>query len=197
VAAFCTVEDLAAYLQIAIADTNVSAVAAIVAASAAIQDHCGQRLDYVATDVYTFPPVEPGRRTILLPEQPVTAVASVVEDGTTLTVGTHYRWTRAGLLTRVGRDWATGWQDVVVTYSHGYVVIPAAIRSVCIQAAARAYRAGLASAATGGVPGIQSEQAEGDYAVTFAAQAAAHGAYAPPLLAPSEKELLSRYRMPV
>lgn len=195
-AAFCTVDDLEAFLQVIIADDNVSALAAIAAASAAIQNYCRQVLAEVEDDALTLT-VPAYRRTVLLPEQPVTAVASVVEDGTTLTVGTDYQWARSGLLTRIGRPWASGWQGVVVTYTHGYATIPDDLKSVCIQAAARAYRAGLGSAVTAGVPGIQSEQAEGDYSVTFAAQTAGSGAFAPPVLAPSEKELLSRYRVTV
>lgn len=195
-AAFCTVDDLEAYLQIVIADGNASAVAAIAAASAAIQNYCRQTISQVPADVLTLT-VPEYRRTILLPEQPVTAVASVVEDGTTLTVGTEYQWTRSGLLTRVGRNWATGWQDVVVTYTHGYGTIPDDLKSVCIQAAARAYRAGLGSAAVEGIPGIQSEQADGDYSVTFSAAQNGNGASAPPILLQSEKDLLGRYRMTV
>lgn len=195
-AAFCTVDDLEAFLQVVIADNNASALAAIAAASAAIQNYCRQTISQVAAEALTLT-VSEHRRTILLPEQPVTAVASVVEDGTTLTVGDHYRWSRAGLLTRIGRNWATGWQDVVVTYTHGYATIPDDVKSVCVQAAARAYRAGLGSAASGGIPNIQAEQAEGDYSVTFAAAANGNGASAPPLLLQSERDLLARYRVSV
>ena len=195
-AAFCTIDDLEAFLQVVIADGNASALAAIASASAAIQNYCRQTISQVVSDALTLT-VPECRRTILLPEQPVTAISSVVEDGTTLTVGDDYQWSQSGLLTRQGRDWASGWQDVVVTYTHGYAVTPEDLKSVCVQAAARAYRAGLASAATGGVPGIQSEQADGDYSVTFAAQAAGSGASSPPLLLQSEKDQLSRYRVSV
>lgn len=195
-AAFCTIADLEATLQVTIGTPNASATAAITAASAAIQNYCRQRIEQVAADVLTLT-VPPVRQTILLSEQPVTTISSVVEDGTALVVGTDYRWTAAGVLTRVGRPWCSLWQGVVVTYTHGYSTIPDDLKAVCVQAAARAYRAGLGSAATGGVPGIQAEQADGDYQVTFAAQTAASGAFAPPILAPSERELLARYRVSV
>lgn len=195
-AAFCTVDDLEAYLQVTITDSNASAVAAIVAASAAVQNYCRQILEEVEDDELTLS-IDTARRTILLPEQPVTAVTSVVEDDTELTVGTDYRWTRAGVLTRMGRNWSTAWAGVVVTYTHGYGAIPDDLKSVCVQAAARAYRAGLGSAAAGGIPNIQSEQADGDYSVTFAPQANGNGASAPPLLLQSEKDLLTRFRVSV
>ena len=195
-AAFCTEADLEAFLQVAIPDGNASATAAIAAASAAIQNFTRQRIEQVVGDVLTLT-VEAHRSVILLPEQPVTAVASVVEDGTTLTVGTHYRWTAAGLLVRQSRAWNSGWQEVVVTYTHGYSTIPDDLKAVCIQAAARAYRAGLRSAATAGIPGIQSEQADGDFSVTFAAENPAGSAAAPPLLLSSEREMLARYRVSV
>lgn len=200
-AAFCAIADLEAFLQVTIGTPNTPATAAIAAASAAIQNYCRQRIEQVAGDALTLT-VAAGRRTILLPEQPVTAVASIVEDGTTLTVGTEYRWTASGLLVRVGRDWASGWQDVVVTYTHGYSTIPDDLKGVCVRAAARSYQAGLRASASGGIPGIQAEQADGDYSVTFAPESAAGagsalGASAAPFLLPSEKQILTKYRVSV
>lgn len=199
-AAFCTVEDLEAFLQVTIGASNASAVAAIVAASAAIQNECRQRIEQVAADELVLT-VEGDRRTILLPEQPVTAVASVVEDGATLTVGDHYRWTAAGVLTRRGRCWSSAWEGVVVMYTHGYAVVPDDLKGVCIRAAARAYQAGLRAAAAGGIAGIQAEQLP-DYSVTFTPETASGsasslGASAAPILLPSEREILALYRMSV
>lgn len=197
-AAFCTIADLEAFLQVAIGSPNLPATAAIAAASAAIQNYTRQRLELVAGDALTFT-VHPASRVILLPEQPVTAIASVVEDGTTLVVGDHYRWTAAGVLERVGRAWATGWRKVVVTYTHGYAAIPDDVKAVCIRAASRAYQAGLRAAASNAIPGIASEQLP-DYSVTFTPDAAQGGnallgSSAAPLLLPSERALLDRYRV--
>jgi hypothetical protein len=200
VAAFCTIADLEAFLQVAIGTPNASATAAIAAASAAIQNYTRQTISQVAADVLTLT-VEAHRSTILLPEQPVTAVASVVEDGTSLTVGTDYRWTSAGLLVRQSRAWNSGWQEVVITYTHGYATIPDDLKGVCIRAAAREYQAGLRAAAAGGIAGIQSEQLP-DYSVSFtpetaSGQASSLGASAAPILLPTEKLILDRYRMSV
>jgi hypothetical protein len=199
-AAFCEIADLEAFLQVSIGTPNASAEAAIAAASAAIQNYTRQRIEQVASDVLTLT-VEAHRSVILLPEQPVTAVASVVEDGTALTVGTDYRWTSAGLLVRQSRVWNSGWQEVVITYTHGYATIPDDLKGVCIRAAAREYQAGLRAAAAGGIAGIQSEQLP-DYSVSFtpetaSGQASSLGASAAPILLPTEKQVLDRYRMSV
>jgi hypothetical protein len=95
VAAFCTIADLEAFLQVAIGSPNASATAAIAGASAAIQNYTRQRIEQVTSDVLTLT-VEAHRSVILLPEQPVTGVASVVEDGTTLSVGTTTAGRRPG-----------------------------------------------------------------------------------------------------
>jgi len=200
VAAFCTESDLEAFLQVSIPDGNASALAAITQASAAIQNYCRQRIEQVAADVLTLT-VEPYRSALLLPEQPVTAVASVVEDGTTLVVGDDYRWTASGLLVRVTGPWRSGWQEVVVTYTHGYAVIPDDLKGVCVRAAARAYQAGLRAAAGGGIAGIASEQLP-DYSVSFVPESAGPaasslGASAAPILLPSERQILDRYRVSI
>lgn len=199
-AAFCTIADLEAFVQVAIGTPNASATAAIAAASAAIQNYCRQRIEQVEGDVLTLT-VEPYRSVIVLPEQPVTAVASVVEDGTALTVGTDYHWTTAGVIRRRTGTWNSNWQEVVVTYTHGYSTIPDDLKGVCIRAAARAYQAGLRAAAAGGIAGIASEQLP-DYSVSFVpesagASASSLGASAAPILLPSERQVLDRYRMSV
>lgn len=194
---FCAISDLEALLRVAISTPAdiASGTAAIADVSAAIADHCGQQLEQVANDVLTLT-VEAYRSVIVLPQQPVTAVASVVEDGATLVVGTDYRWTAAGLLVRQSRPWNSGWQEVVVTYTHGYSVIPPVVKAVCAEAAGRRYRVGLTSAATGGIAGIQSEQLP-DYSVTYAGGNPGASATAPPMLLPSEERRLNRYRMSV
>jgi hypothetical protein len=198
---FCTVADLAAFLQITIADSNEAALRAIDEATAAIQDFCGQTIELVEDDEYTFD-VDEGRTKLFLPQLPVTAVASVVEDGTTLTVDTDYKLGLYGILHRVGRTWASGVQIVTVTYSHGYADGHAKLevaKSVCTRAAARAFQAGLRAAALSGVSGVQA-QTLGDYQVQYGAEASGAdgnlGASAAPILLPSEKAILARaYRL--
>lgn len=99
-----------------------------------------------------------------LPGKPVTAVASVVHDGDTLTADDDYKLV-------AGRLWgASPWGDgcepleVVVTMTHGLAVVPAHIvQLVCDLAIAGA------AAATEGAhdPRVIAERID-DYAVTFA-----------------------------
>lgn len=197
---FCAVADVAAFLQVTIAagDPTTRATAAIEEASAAIQNYTRQTLSQVNNDALTLT-VPANRRTILLPELPVTAVASVVEDGTALTVGDHYTWTAEGILARVGRDWDSRWQKVVVTHTHGYATIPDDIKHVCVRAAARRYQAGLRAAETAGVAGIQSSAIPDDTTVytpeTGPNNSMLLGASAAIILLPSEQRILDRYRV--
>lgn len=99
-----------------------------------------------------------------LPGKPVTAVASVVHDGDTLTADDDYKLV-------AGRLWgASPWGDgrepleVVVTMTHGLAAVPAHIvQLVCDLAIAGA------AAATEGAhdPRVIAERID-DYAVTFA-----------------------------
>lgn len=197
---FATEADLEALLQVAIPESaSASAVRAIEGASAAIQGYCHQSLAYVADDVVTLT-AEPFNRLLMLPELPVIDVTSVVEDGTTLVVSDDFAWYVNGLLYRKNRHWNSDFRNVVVTYSHGYQTIPVAVREVCARSAARAYQAGLRAAASGAVPGIQSQQIP-DYTVQYAADTSPGsgglllGVSAPPLLLPSEREMLNPYRV--
>lgn len=196
---FCTVEDLANFLQLAVSN-GPAALRAIEAATAAIQNYCHQHLAAVTGDVLTLR--SRGQYELILPEQPVTAIASVVENGTTLTVDTDYFWERSGLLRRLSGAWRLSnsvFGTVVVTYDHGYTAIPQPLREVCIRSASRAYQAGLRASAMAGVPGVASEQLP-DYTVqyqpdTAAGGASSLGASAAPFLLPSEQTMLAPFRM--
>ena len=111
-------------------------------ASANIRRYTGQTLSTVAGDVVVLPALQ--RTSLVLPERPVTAIASVVANGVTLSSSTDYWFTRAGVLhsgtmTVEGTFWSYG---ATVTYSHGYAEGSdeyEAIKSVCLEAAARAF----------------------------------------------------------
>jgi len=98
----------------------------------------GQTISYVAGDILTLDPPLGAR--LFLPQLPVTAVASVVVAGTTLTLGSPsitggYYWYRdTGIITY--GSWGYTPQSVVVTYSHGYATIPGVIRDVTLELAA-------------------------------------------------------------
>lgn len=199
-AAFCTVADVAAFLQIAIAADNVSALRAIDEATAAIQNYCEQVIEEVEDEDKTFD-LDPRQTKLFLPELPVTDIGEVVENGETLVVDDDYILGNHGILYRVGRYWHSGIQIVTVTYTHGYAIIPRIIQDICARAAGRAYQAGLRSAALAGVAGIQA-QTLGDYSVTFgsevgggASEGGTLGASAAPILLPSEKKFLDKYKL--
>ena len=194
---FCTVQDVADFLQIEIADADkvASCQRAIIEATAAIRNYCKQYLELVEDDEHTFD-VRPARWNLLLPELPVVEVSDVVEDGEALVVDDDYELGGHGQLWRVGRRWAAGNQIVTVTYTHGYETIPDDVIAVCTRAAARAYQAGLRAEHSGGVPGIASK-ALGDFSVSYTAEGTegVMGASATRMLLLSEKDTLNRYRI--
>ncbi len=201
--AFATVTDVEEFLQVAIATDavkNAACLRALDAATAAIRNYCHQYLSEVADDEVTFDCV--GGSKLFLPELPVTEVDSVVEDGETLVSGADddYQLGEHGVLHRVGQEWESGIQIIEVKYTHGYATIPDDIIDVCTRAAARAYQAGLASAATAGVPGVAS-LGLGDFQAGFQSSVGggvsepAGGASTARMLLLSEKDILDKYRV--
>ena len=197
---FCSVQDVALFLQLEIADLAAitSCQRAIAEATASIRNYCHQYLEEVEDDTWTFD-VRPPRWNLMLPELPVTEVSGVVEDGEPLTEDDDYQVGLYGQLWRVGRRWAEGIQIVTVTYTHGYDTIPDDIKGVCTRAAARAYQAGLRSADAEGVPGVASKSL-GDFSVSFVGETGGGtgegvmGASAARMLLLSEKDILDKYR---
>ena len=82
----------------------------------------------------------------LFPQRPVTAVSSVVVDGTTYTTD-DYRWTSGGdgrpaeLIYRVsGYDRPWPYHEAVVTFTAGWATVPAPLRAAVVAVASGAYR---------------------------------------------------------
>lgn len=200
--AFCTITDLANFLQVTIDAGNAAATRAIAEATAAIVTYCGQTIEKVEDDEYTFD-VPAGQSKLFLPELPVIAVSEVVEDGEELDADDHYKLGNHGILYRVNAKWVSGIQIVTVTYDHGYATIPEIVKDVCVRAAARSYQSGLRAAALAGVPGV-SATSLGDYSVSYSGEQAGGGAgvdggtlgaSAAPILLPSEKRMLDHYKL--
>lgn len=196
---FCTVTDIEQFLQVDIhsdAVKNASALQAIVFATAAIKNYCHQQIELVAETITLD--CEGGYR-IFLPELPVISVSSVIEDGDALVVSDDYKLGQYGILRRENDDWDIGTQIIAVTYTHGYAAIPDDVVGVCARAASRAYQAGLAAAAVGAVPGVNS-MTLGDFSVSYGTGAGGGvgegvmGASAARLLLLSEKDVLNKYR---
>lgn len=133
-AAFATPTELAGFLQTDL-DTY-SATQALDIASKAIRDHCDWN---ITEEIVTGKVLDcDGSRSIWLPTLLLTAVASVVENGVTLTVLTGFDWTSYGRLIRAGR-WPNQARSVTVTYTHGYATIPDSVKGACLSAAGRVY----------------------------------------------------------
>ena len=144
---FCTADDIAAFLQVEISTAAQVAAAARAAseATAAIRNYTNQYLELVEDDEIILD--GNGGTRLFLPELPIVEVSLVVEDDETLTVSDDYKVGRHGILHRVGgARWASGIQNVEVTYSHGYATLPDDIVAIATRAASRAYQSGLRAA---------------------------------------------------
>jgi hypothetical protein len=163
-----TEADLAAKLQVAVADLDAASAAfALEAATAVVQATVRQRLVLVTDDTA----VVPGSydNWLRLPERPVVSVASVSLDGTALSLGTASGTYRL----RGGQLWRDlGWlaavcepSDVTVVYSHGYGINDQGLQL------ARGFTATLAAGSYESLGGaVQREQID-DYSVAYAAAA--------------------------
>jgi hypothetical protein len=199
---FATVTDIEAFLQLEISTAAqiTAAQRALEEASAAIRNYCNQFIEEVVDDVFTID--SPGGFRLFLPELPVQTVSLVVEDEETLTADEDYKLGQWGILHRMplGTRWASGIQNVTITYTHGYYDIPDDIIAVCVRAASRAYQAGLKTAESEGVPGVSSKSL-GDFSVSFQSEVGGGvseglmGASGFRMLLLSEKDILNKYRV--
>ena len=120
-----------------------------------------------------------GTDALLLPERPVTAVTTVIEDDEELVVTDDYVLTSNGTLIRLesATYWCPGRQNIIVTYDHGYADadLPRDVRMVALQIATRLYEQGAAVF-----------EATGRYQVRYAGEATD--------LQPGEKLILRKYK---
>jgi hypothetical protein len=198
---FCTVDDVASFLQVSITTAAQIAAAerAVTEAAAAIRNYTNQYLELVEDETIMLD--SRGGTRLFLPELPVTEVTEVVEDDDTLVVTTDYKLGQWGILHRVGgAKWDKGIQIIEVTYSHGYAILPDDIIAIATRAAARAYQAGLRAAEGDAIPGISS-RALGDFSVSYTAETGGGvsegvlGASAARLLLFSERDILNAYKV--
>lgn len=143
----CTTADVEALLQGDIdPDNDPKVVALLEMATELIEAEVGRPVDDVTerTDRWTLG-VGASKSPILLPRWPVSAVASVTEDGTTLTVDVDYLVDlEAGIVSRIydANGWPYPWtagKVIAVTYTPA---VPRGLRTLCAQAVARAFKAG-------------------------------------------------------
>jgi hypothetical protein len=164
--------------------TRVNRLIAMV--SARVVSYTGQRFDE-ASETITVYPVDGIAR---LPQRPVTAVASVVKDGTLLD-SSLYAWTANGYLRPVQSTDAAWlletWPScqLVVTYTHGYAAgdLPADVSMVVAEIVAERWLAGSQNA-----EGLVSESIDG-YAAAWGSSSSPASA-----LSPDHKQVLDAYR---
>lgn len=158
--AFATGAELKAALRRAdLQDDDTALTLALEGATGTIQVYTCQDIERVEDqEVILDPPIG---RLLLLPQMPVSEVASVevLVDGewVALTEGEDYvvslsrgflqrlgasagpSWTNADEWPSQVSPWGTGLGSIRVTYTHGYSEIPAAIKQVCLSLAARLF----------------------------------------------------------
>lgn len=175
--ALCTQADVEKKLQWDITAEPDAVITSLIAdAQAMIEGEMGRALES-GSHIDTFN----GREwSVFLTHWPVTAVATVVEDGVTLTVDDDYRWYTSGKLVRVSGTSQIYWPSylpasLVVTYTGGYTAGSKELEhlgSICAEVVARAFRKGAANAAipAGATGAIQSVSLEGSDSVTYASE---------------------------
>jgi len=176
VAAFATPPELETFLLPLTVDT-AKATLALDNASQEIRDDAGWSITQESGVVATLDGT--GEPSLWLPTLYLTGVASVVEDGTALTVVTDFDWTSYGRLIRVGR-WVDKPRSVVVTYTHGYPPGSEKLRtarSVCLSMAGESLH-----------PVAIRQQSIDDFSQTFEPPSATIDAY---------HTKLAPYRLPV
>jgi hypothetical protein len=134
-----------------------------------------------------------GLRPLQLTRWPIVSVASVIEDGTTLTVNTDFRIdTDKGQLIRLDSNgYPTRWPAlaIAVQYSAGYATIPAPVVDAVIRMiVGRWYRKGRD-------PAIKSESADGTWSASYWFTAGPDSSTGH--LTPDVEGLLDAYRVPV
>jgi hypothetical protein len=123
---------------------------------------------------------------VWLPTLLVNSVASVVENGVTLTVVTGFDWTSYGKLIRIARPWYSKPRSIVATVNHGYapgVTELDTAKGVCLSLAGRIYDN----------PGALRSYTVGGVSETYAGSAAELG----PGLTDQDKLDLTAYKLAV
>lgn len=152
--ALCVQADIEKRLQWDITTEPDPVVTMLIAdATSLIESELGRPAETAGSRVETF---DGGFWSLFLTAWPVTAVASVVEDGVTLTVTTDYKWSASGKLIRVSGGYQTWWKttkpdSIVVTFTGGYVAATHVsefnhLGAICAEMVARAFLKGAANA---------------------------------------------------
>lgn len=136
--AFASVSDLATHLRTDLsAEDTATATQALDLATAFIKVYTGQDIEAVDNRAQTFR-ADKCTRTLVLDQIPVRAVDGLTVD--TVAFTDFDVDLPSGIIVRNDYLGATGWnafEKIVVTYDSGYAAIPVALKSICLQLAAR------------------------------------------------------------
>ena len=174
---FATAQDMEDRTEGVIPSSRPFLDVALIAASEAIRNHCGWHIAPVVEQVQ----YAGGRGTVFLPTRRLTALLSVVNDGTVLDVGSIDFDEDTGQV--FGRYWSTRRRGLVITYTHGLDDVPEFIKDLTLQVAARALGSPL---------GVVREQSLAS-SITWATTAA--GVAGGTVLMEHEQEMLAAYRV--
>lgn len=139
---YCTQADVERYLNVTFTENPDATVTAFIERiSARIDDICNRDFDNHADHVEYHDGHGQGNNSFLLKNYPVTAVASVKEDGTTLTETTHFVWYEDGRVVRVSSGyedpsttyWLKKLKAIEVTYTYGFSAVPKGINDICTR----------------------------------------------------------------
>ncbi len=129
-----------------------------------------------------------------LPEWPVVSIEGLTELTETLTAGSHYLWSPAGKLHRLGTVWSQGPDAIVVEYTAGFggtLAVPETLKAICLNIAWAIFQAAAGQAAAGG-PGAPVQESIDSYSVTY--DATARDATVPWVLGPGSRQQLREFR---
>lgn len=192
------------------AEPDAVVASLIAAATAHIESEVGRKVESASYNETYDADLNP----IMLENWPVTAVASVTENGTAL-ASTSFAFYEDGRLLRVSNGYPVSWrtgkvQSVAVSYTGGFLAGThvselAHIGSICTEIVARAFRAGAASAAEPagvGVGGVTSVTLAGSDSVTYASSDGSTMELGGGLtrfvqILEDERRQLAQYRVPV
>lgn len=180
--ALATLEELGAYLHLALDEADTLGTLALDAASSVVEDYIGQRI-VAPEEAETVRINGTGDRLLLLPGQPCQVEEVALIEGDEEIVledeSDYYLDQGAGILYRLDGVWDKGKGNIRVELKAGRAEVPAAVRMVCLQIAARLYEQGLAA----------SETLNG-YSITYASDTGVG-------LSDPERRVLDLYRMRV
>lgn len=143
--AIASTEAFAEYRGVAHDPADVHAIRTLEVASDLVRAEIDLDVDAATDDSLTLD--GSGLDTLILPELPVSDIASVTLDDVELVVDDEYRLGAGGILYRTDDDvWTLGRGNVEVVYSHGWDTPPEGLVNLVLLVADRLY----ASAGTGG-----------------------------------------------